>query len=170
MIKSRIKYFYGIIKRKSLSCHHLQGRRLPRSGTTQSLKEEKYSLAVAKSLAGGSWENCKNWPSFAAADSGEYPWPVRFWKNSLNFAVLLSLKNIQSVMSHEILFFGISRKAQSPERKNLHIAQFPGTKGQLLFLPWWQNLGYAFGFTVLISKETSIWRCPRALHPNSWAS
>ena len=133
MIKSRIKYFYGIIKRKSLSCHHLQGRRLPRSGTTQSLKEEKYSLAVAKSLAGGSWENCKNWPTFAGADSGKYPWPVRFWKNS--FTVLLSLKNIQSVMNHEILFFGISRKAQSPERKNLHIAQFPKTKGQLLFLP-----------------------------------
>ena len=135
MIESRVKYIGWIIKRISLSCHHLQGRRLPRSGTTQSLKEEKYSLAVAKSLAGGSWENCKNWPSFAAADSGEYPWPVRFWKNSLNFAVLLSLKNIQSVMSHEILFFGISRKAQSPERKNLHIAQFPETKGQLLFLP-----------------------------------
>ena len=106
MIKSRVKYIGWIIKRISLSCHHLQGRRLPRSGTTQSLKEEKYSLAVAKSLAGGSWENCKNWPSFAGADSGEYPWPVRFWKNSLDFAVLLSLKSKQSV-SHKILFFGI---------------------------------------------------------------
>ena len=54
MIKSRVEYIGWIIKRISLSCHHLQGRRLPRSGTTQSLKEEKYSLAVAKSLAGGS--------------------------------------------------------------------------------------------------------------------
>ena len=52
MIESRVKYIGWIIKRKSLSCHHLQGGRLPR--TTQSLKEEKYSLAVAKSLAGGS--------------------------------------------------------------------------------------------------------------------
>ena len=85
MIESRVKYIGWIIKRISLSCHHLQGRRLPRSGTTQSLKEEKYSLAVAKSLAGGSWENCKNWPSFAAADSGEYPWPVRFWKEQFEF-------------------------------------------------------------------------------------
>ena len=59
MIESRVKYIGWIIKRKSLSCHHLQGRRLPRSGTTQSLKEEKYSLAVAKSLAGGSWEIAK---------------------------------------------------------------------------------------------------------------
>ena len=131
--KSRVKYIGWIIKRKSLSCHHLQGRRLPRSGTTQSLKEEKYSLAVAKSLAGGSWENCKNWPSFAAADSGEYPWPVRFWKNSLNFALLFSLRSKQSV-SHKILLLEFEGKLNHLRERTSTLPSFLRRKVNYFFL------------------------------------
>ena len=169
MIESRVKYIGWIIKRISLSCHHLQGRRLPRSGTTQSLKEEKYSLAVAKCLAGGSWEIAKIGRVLQLLIQGNILGLSGFGRTVwiLQFCCLWRIYSQWWVMKY---CFGISRKAQSPERKNLHIAQFPETKGQLLFLPWWQNLGYAFGFTLLISKETSIWRCPRALHPNSWAS
>ena len=108
MIKSRVKYVYWLDhKEEILELSPFTGSKVAKVRDNTKFERGKVFSGRRKMPCWRFLGNCKNWPSFAAADSGEYPWPVRFWKNSLNFAVLLSLKSKQPVVSHKMLFFGI---------------------------------------------------------------